>query len=127
MTAISKTGNASSVQMVTHNGSVNDRQGGIMYERCSILKHVETETSGGTGLVDSLVIPVEVLDLVRFMCSSWSDIDAWAYEHAGVDALCKYPVIQGTRNQIDLKRIGEQRFDGANIRKAVNWMLIQQE
>jgi hypothetical protein len=30
-------------------------KGGKMYERCSILKNVETRTSGGTSPVDSLV------------------------------------------------------------------------
>lgn len=37
------------------NGFVNDRQGGTMYEKCSILKDTEIRTSGGTSPVDSLV------------------------------------------------------------------------
>jgi hypothetical protein len=67
-------------------------------------------------------VPVEVLDLLRFMCATWKDIDKWAYENMSGEALMKYPVIQGTRNQIDLQRIGEQKHDTANIHKAVEWM-----
>jgi len=73
--------------------------------------------------LDRLVIPPEVLDLVRFMCATWSEIDKWAYANADGDALMKYPVIQGTRNQINLQRIGEQKHNTANIRQAVKWLL----
>jgi hypothetical protein len=73
--------------------------------------------------VNRVVIPPEVLDLVRFMCATWTCIDRWAYENADCDALMKYPVIQGSRNQISLRLIGEQEHDIANIHKAVKWML----
>ncbi len=72
--------------------------------------------------VESDAIPHEVMDLVRFMCVTWSKIDAWAYKHCDGDALMHYPVVQGTSNQIRLQRIGEQPHDAANIRKAVEWM-----
>lgn len=71
-------------------------------------------------------IPPEALDLIRFLCSTWSEVDQWAYKNADGDALCQYPVIQGTRNQVDLRRIGEQPFDKSNLRKAVDWMLKHQ-
>lgn len=45
------------------NGAANDRPGGTMYKRCSVLKNVETKTSGGTSPVDSLVMPVTLHDL----------------------------------------------------------------
>lgn len=73
----------------------------------------------------SAVIPKEVLDLVRFMCASWTDIDKWAHENMEGDALLKYPVIQGTSNQLKLKQIGEQKHDIKKIRKAVEWLLEQ--
>jgi len=73
--------------------------------------------------LDRRVIPPEVIDLVRFMCATWTDIDKWAYANADGDALMKYPVIQGTRNQINLQRIGEQEYNAANIHKAVKWLL----
>ena len=71
--------------------------------------------------VERLVIPHEVLDLVRFMCATWADIDKWAYTTG--DAVMQYPVIQGTSNQIKLARIGEQKYNIKNIPAAVKWML----
>lgn len=85
-----------------------------------------SETTGNTALAgqnDPIVIPPEVLDLVRFMCATWADIDKWAYENMSGDALMKYPAIQGTSNQINLQRIGEQEHDTANLKKAVKWMM----
>lgn len=70
-----------------------------------------------------MVIPVEVLDLVRYMCATWAAVDNWAYENMTGDALMKYPVIQGTSNQMKIGRIGEQPHDTASIAKAVEWML----
>ena len=69
------------------------------------------------------VIPLEVLDLVRFMCETWTEIDKWAYQHMSGEALMKYPVIQGTANQLNLQRVGEQKHDTAKIHKAINWLL----
>lgn len=68
------------------------------------------------------VIPPEVLDLVRFMCATWTEVDRFVYQHCDSDALMHYPVVQGTSNQFRLQCIGEQPHDTANIRKAVEWM-----
>jgi len=68
------------------------------------------------------IVPVEILDLTRFMCSTWTAIDEWAYKANG-EALMSYPVIQGTSNQIALTRIGEQPYNNKNIPIAVKWML----
>lgn len=70
-----------------------------------------------------VLIPPEVLDLIRFLCATWSEVDQWAYENVDGDALGKYPVIQGTGNQINLQRIGAQTHDTENVNKAVKWML----
>ena len=67
-------------------------------------------------------IPTEILDLVRFMCQTWDEIDQWAYKDA-VSAIGTYPVIQGTRNQLSLKAIGRQDFDPERLHAAVRWML----
>ena len=75
------------------------------------------------GPVGPLVIPPEVLDLLRFMCATWSKVDDWAYKHCDPDALTHYPVVQGTSNQIQLQRIGEQPYNTGNIHAAVKWML----
>lgn len=81
----------------------------------------ETNTTSETNNVDPVVIPHEVLDLVRFLCATWSEIDKWAYTTG--DAIMQYPVIQGTSNQIKLQRIGEQKHNIKNIPAAVKWML----
>lgn len=74
---------------------------------------------------ERVVIPLEVLDLVRFMCATWAEIDKFVYEHCDGNALTQYPVVQGTANQINLMRIGEQPHDTANLHKAVKWMREQ--
>ena len=66
--------------------------------------------------------------LVIFLAETWSEIDEFVYEHCDGDDLCKYPVIQGTRNQIDLRNIGRLGIgDIKKIRTAVNFMLGLEE
>ena len=72
--------------------------------------------------VERDVIPIEVLDLVRFLAATWTEVDKFVYEHCDGDALMYYPVVQGTSNQIKLMRIGEQPCSNENIRVAVEWM-----
>lgn len=67
--------------------------------------------------------PPEILDLLRFMCETWSEIDKWAYENCDGDALAKYPVIQGTSNQMRIREIGNQPYDSSKLKDAVTWML----
>lgn len=76
------------------------------------------------GLQATPVVPPEVLDLVRFMCSTWHEIDEWAHQNAG-EAITSYPVIQGTRNQLNLIVIGEQQYDSKRVAAAVEWMKKQ--
>jgi len=70
-------------------------------------------------------VPTEVMDLVRFMCSVWSKVDEWAYANCSGDALAKYPVIQGTRNQMLLRSIANQNYDSKNVATAAIWMLTK--
>jgi hypothetical protein len=69
-----------------------------------------------------VIIPEEMLDLVRFMCETWSEIDNWAYETAPRNSIVHYPVIQGTENQMKIRSIGEQKYNTSNITKAVEWL-----
>ena len=71
---------------------------------------------------DNVSVPVEVLDLLRFMCNTWTDIDKWAHKNMTVNSLGDYPQIQGTSNQINLHRIGEQPYNIKNLNFAVEWM-----
>ena len=68
-------------------------------------------------------VPEEVLDLARFMCAAWDEVDKWAYRHCDGDTLVKYPVMQGTRNQLNLRRIGEQPYDLKRVGVTVKWMI----
>ena len=72
--------------------------------------------------VEGDVIPPEVLDLVRFMCATWVDIDKFVYQHCDADALVHYPVIQGSRNQMKLYKIGKQPYESKNLGIAAEWL-----
>jgi len=67
-------------------------------------------------------VPIEVLDLVRFMCDTWVSVDKWAHKNMTAESLGDYPQIQGTSNQINLQRIGEQQHNTENLHKAIEWM-----
>jgi hypothetical protein len=68
--------------------------------------------------------PVEIVDLLIFMCNTWDVIDRFVYEHVDMesDAILHYPVIQGTANQLALSRIGKLPYDKTALRKAIECM-----
>lgn len=68
-----------------------------------------------------VLVPHGVLDLTRFMCKTWSEIDKFVYKNCS--DIGQYPVIQGTQNQLNLSRIGEQQINANEINKGVNWLL----
>jgi len=73
--------------------------------------------------VDELVIPQELLDLVRFLAQCWATSDDFVLKNCTGDQLMSYPVVQGTTSQINLRNIGRQPYDSTNIPKAVKWLL----
>lgn len=68
-----------------------------------------------------VVVPKGVLDLTRFMCKTWAEIDNFVYKNC--TNLGEYPVIQGTSNQFNLAKIGNQKVDNKAIHSAVKWFL----
>ncbi|MFT6550487.1 MAG: hypothetical protein ACJA1I_000515 [Zhongshania marina] len=72
-----------------------------------------------------VVIAPEVLDVVRFLANTWVAVDAFVYQHCDGEALMHYPVVQGIRNQLNLKKIGEQQYDPARLKAGVEWLLAQ--
>ncbi|HGH1346850.1 TPA: hypothetical protein ACJKLK_001236 [Acinetobacter baumannii] len=68
-----------------------------------------------------VVVPKGVLDLTRFMCKTWAEIDNFVYKNC--TNLGEYPVIQGTSNQFNLAKIGNQKVDNNAIHSAVKWFL----
>ena len=94
-------------------------------EKASETKPVPT----GVG-VEPLVIPSEVLHLVRFLAKLWhdeQDLRNEAYslpdEQVKKFLIMEWPVVQGTRNLLNLSSIGKQPYDNAAVAKAVRWML----
>ena len=72
----------------------------------------------------------ELKDLVRFLARLWLDIDKLKYEALSLPdneikdfIVGQWPVVQGTRNQINLAKIGKQPHESKNIAKAVKAML----
>lgn len=87
---------------------------------------ISTESLRGNKNNESQVIPAEILDLVRFLAETWVDIDKFVYANCDGDSLANYPIVQGTTNQINLTKIGNQKYSLENLREAINWMLKQQ-
>ncbi|MCB1719229.1 MAG: hypothetical protein KDK05_29190 [Candidatus Competibacteraceae bacterium] len=71
---------------------------------------------------DSKKMPIEMLDLVRFLARAWADADDFVYQHCSPDALAHYPVVQGTANQMAIRRIAAQPHDRANVAMAIKWL-----
>jgi hypothetical protein len=65
----------------------------------------------------------DLLHLIRFMCQTWAMIDEWAYENSTMDSIGIYPVIQGSSNQILLRKIGSQPFDKSRLQRTIKYML----
>jgi len=79
-----------------------------------------------TSPIDSLVIPDEAKDLIRFLAAAWTGADSWIWENATqLDSIESYPIVQGTANQLRLKNIGEQEINYDNVAKAVEAMLAE--
>ncbi|MEE8327372.1 MAG: hypothetical protein V3R32_01075, partial [Nitrosomonadaceae bacterium] len=71
-----------------------------------------------------LVIPDEAKDLIRFLAYAWSGADSFVWENAtAIAAISEYPMVQGTPNQLRLKKIGEQKINYDNVAIAVEAML----
>lgn len=67
--------------------------------------------------------PKEVLlDLIRFLAKAWADTDDFVHQYCGPDALVHYPVVQGTANQMALRKIAGQPYDPTNVARAIKWL-----
>lgn len=74
------------------------------------------------------VIPREVLDLVRFLAQTWNLLEKTRFEAIKQEnvkdfLILHWPVVQGTTNQLNLEKIGKQKYDSKKLHKAVEWML----
>lgn len=71
-------------------------------------------------------IPVEIIDLVRFLAKALCEAETFVYENCDGESLCKFPFIQGTRNQMDLKEIGSYPISNENLRRAMRWLIVNE-
>jgi hypothetical protein len=76
------------------------------------------------GVADGLT------DLCRFLAKIYCELDELRYSTAKLPAeqipdclICKWTVVQGTRNQLNLKRISEQPYDAENLHAAITHLL----
>jgi hypothetical protein len=70
-----------------------------------------------------VAVPVaeDLQHLIRFMCGTWVAIDEWASMFS--EAMDTYPMIQGTRNQMNLREIAAQSYDKRRVAFGVQLML----
>lgn len=73
--------------------------------------------------VEKIMLPVEYLDLVRYLCRLWNKTDTAIMTNTQWLDIFQYPVIQGTSNQINLIRIGSVSFNGQSAVEAAKHIL----
>ena len=70
------------------------------------------------------VIPPEILDLVKFLAKYVMDLHELqleVYKTNNIDLLInKFPILQGTNNQIKMKNIGKQKYNPDKLRDGFN-------
>ena len=72
-------------------------------------------------------VPIELLDLVRFIADSWNDAHKCIIRSKNVDLLMNYPMVQTSKTQSELTLIGQQKHCAANIQPAIDWLLNHPE
>ncbi|HGA2735012.1 TPA: hypothetical protein ACIR09_006074, partial [Pseudomonas aeruginosa] len=65
-------------------------------------------------------------DLCRFLAKLYCELDGLRYSTAKLPAeqiadalIFKWPVLQGARNQLNIKRISEQPYDESKLHSAI--------
>lgn len=84
------------------------------------IKFVDKATPDGFVLV-----PSGVLDLTRFMCETWTEIDKFVYKNC--QNLELYPLIQGSKTQSAIRKIGKQKFNPFAVGAGIQAMIEAQE
>ena len=76
------------------------------------------------------IIPPELIDTAIAAITwhvEWIDLRDKAMlmpaEECKEFLIMNFPSIQGTRNQLDFKKVSELKFDQKNIRKGINFLL----
>lgn len=72
-----------------------------------------------------ILMPSGVLDLTRFMCETWTEIDKFVYKNC--QNLELYPLIQGSKTQSAIRKIGKQKFNPFAVGAGIQAMIEAQE
>ena len=72
-----------------------------------------------------VLVPSGVLDLTRFMCETWTEIDKFVYKNC--QNLELYPLIQGSKTQSTIRKIGKQKFNPFAVGAGIQAMIEAQE
>lgn len=79
---------------------------------------------------DQHSVPDGAADLCRFLAKLYCELDGLRYSTAKLPAeqiadalIFKWPVLQGARNQLNIKRISEQPYDESKLHSAIAAML----
>lgn len=94
--------------------------GKLSYEREKLGKSVKLALD--TELCERLSVPSGILELVRFLANTYCEIEKFVFEY-GAEHIGSYPMIQGTRNQMNIMKIGEQFYTIDGIKNGVKLML----
>ncbi|HGS8169849.1 TPA: hypothetical protein ACMFTJ_001766 [Pseudomonas aeruginosa] len=95
----------------------------VMYERDEHAKRLEAAQAQHS-------VPDGASDLCRFLAKLYCELDGLRYSTAKLPAeqiadalIFKWPVLQGARNQLNIKRISEQPYDESKLHSAIAAML----
>lgn len=72
-----------------------------------------------------VLVPSGVLDLTRFMCETWTEIDKFVYKNC--QNLELYPLIQGSKTQSTIRKIGKQKFNPFAVGAGIQAIIEAQE
>lgn len=73
----------------------------------------------------SLAEPADMVHLIKFLAATWAEVDAWAHT-LDADVLMRYPVVQGLRAQMALRKLGKGSVDLEAVNRALK-LLSEQE
>jgi len=66
---------------------------------------------------------VDVEHLARFLALAWWQADNWVVNHFTAENCGGYPMVQGTKNQNDLRKLAANPYHNEHVRRAVDFLL----
>lgn len=121
------------------NKEIYDRSISLAMERLKAAQNAVFTTEPGCDTAVELAaqttqaqhsVPDGASDLCRFLAKLYCELDGLRYSTAKLPAeqiadalIFKWPVLQGARNQLNIKRISEQPYDESKLHSAIAAML----